>query len=76
MREAIKGSYMKISYDEKHDLAYIQFSKKKPQRAVEIGEGIAVHVTKKNELVALEIFDAKKRVPIESLFELEEAKHL
>ncbi|HLF90128.1 MAG TPA: DUF2283 domain-containing protein [Anaerolineales bacterium] len=65
---------MKISYDKKYDLAYIQFSKKKPQRAVEIGEGIAVHVTKKNELVALEIFDARRHVPIQSLFELQEVK--
>jgi len=70
----LKKFRMKISYDKKYDLAYIEFSKKKPQRAVEIGKGIAVHVTRKDELVALEIFDAKKRVQIESLFELQEVE--
>ncbi len=65
---------MKIQYDKKYDLAYIEFSKKKPQRAVEVSKGIAVHVTAKDELVALEIFSATKRVPIRSLFLLEETK--
>ncbi len=65
---------MEISYDKKYDLVYIQFCEKKPPRAVEIGKGIAVHVTRKNEWVALEIFYAKQRVPIRSLFELLEVK--
>jgi hypothetical protein len=33
-----------------------------------------VSVTRKNEGVAIEIFDAKRRVPIQGLFELKEKR--
>jgi uncharacterized protein YuzE len=62
---------MKVRYDEKHDIAYIRFSLKKPDGAIEIDEGVVLDTTAANEIVGLEIFDAAKRLPIESLFQLE-----
>lgn len=52
----------------------LNFQKRKPQRAIEVDKGFAFHVTAKGELVALEIFNAAKRVPLQDLFELKEAK--
>lgn len=62
---------MKVSYDEKHDVAYIQFSEKKPDGAIEIDEGIVLDTTADNEIVGIEIFDASRRMPLDSLFALE-----
>ncbi|HHT9119813.1 MAG TPA: DUF2283 domain-containing protein [Candidatus Hypogeohydataceae bacterium YC41] len=61
---------MKISYDKEHDIAYIQFSTKKPEGAIEIEEGVVLDTTEKDEIVGIEIFDASKRLPLESLFEV------
>ena len=62
---------MKVHYDEKHDIAYIRFSQKKPDGAIEIDEGVVLDTTAENEIVGIEIFDAIKRLPIKSLFQLE-----
>jgi uncharacterized protein YuzE len=62
---------MKVRYDAKHDIAYIRFSQKKPDGAIEIDEGIVLDTTAKDEIVGIEIFDATKRLPIKSLFQLE-----
>jgi uncharacterized protein YuzE len=62
---------MKVSYDKKRDIAYIQFSRKKPDGAIEIAEGVVLDTTAKNEIVGIEIFDASKRLPVKSLFTLE-----
>lgn len=64
---------MKVSYDEQHDVAYIQFSDKKPDGAVEIDEGVVLDTTAEREIVGIEIFDASRRMPLESLFALEKA---
>lgn len=63
---------MKVSYDEKLDIAYIQFSRKKPDGAIEIDEGVVLDTTSQNEIVGIEIFNARKRLPLKSLctFEL------
>jgi uncharacterized protein YuzE len=62
---------MKVRYDEKHDIAYIRFSPKKPDGAIEIDEGVILDTTAEDEIVGMEIFDATRRVPIQSLFQLE-----
>jgi len=64
---------MKVHYDVEHDIAYIRFSRKKPEGAIEIDEGVGLDTTAENEIVGIEIFDAKKRLPLESLFRLEVA---
>jgi len=52
----------------KHDIAYIRFSRKKPDGAIEIDEGVVLDTTADNEIVAIEIFDATKSLPVKSLF--------
>lgn len=64
---------MLVSYDESVDAAYIVLSSKSPEGGVEVGEGVVLHVTKDDEIVAIEILDASKRFPIESLFTLKVA---
>lgn len=61
---------MKVSYDKEHDIAYIQFSDKKPAGAIEIEEGVVLDITEKNEIVGIEIFDAGKRLPLETLYRI------
>ncbi len=62
---------MKIKYDKEVDAAYIQMSSKKPDGAIEIAEGVVLHTTAKNEIVAIEILDAAKKIPIKTLYKLE-----
>lgn len=62
---------MKIKYDKEVDAAYIQMSSKKPDGAVEIAEGVVLHTTASNEIVAIEILDAAKKIPIKTLYKLE-----
>ena len=62
---------MKVIYDKEADAAFIRMSNKKPDGAVEITEGVILHTTKKNEIVAIEILDAAKKIPITTLFKLE-----
>ena len=62
---------MKIKYDKKADAAYIQLSSKKPDGAVEIAEGVALHTTANNEIVSIEILDASRKFPVKTLYKLE-----
>ncbi|MFQ5771025.1 MAG: DUF2283 domain-containing protein [bacterium] len=62
---------MKVSYDSQIDAAFIKLSNKKPFGAIEIEEGIIIHATKKNEIVAIEILDASQKFTIEELFKFE-----
>jgi uncharacterized protein YuzE len=62
---------MKVSYDKEIDAAYIRFTSKKPQGAIELQEGVILHVTDKDEIVALEILNAGKHLPVRNLFSLE-----
>jgi uncharacterized protein YuzE len=52
-------------------IAYIRFSRKKPDGAIEIDEGVVLDTTAANEIVGIEIFDAATRLPVKSLFRLE-----
>jgi len=65
---------MKVSYDKAVDAAYLQFTTQTPQSAIEIEEGVILHVTNRDEIVALEILDASKHLPIQNLFSLEVAE--
>ena len=62
---------MKVRYDEEVDAAYIQLSSKKPKAAIEIKEGVILHVANKRELVGIEILDASERFPIRNLHTLQ-----
>jgi uncharacterized protein YuzE len=62
---------MKVSYDSKADAAYIKLSKGKPYGAIEIDEGVVIHVTKNNRLISIEILDASKRFNVNELFTYE-----
>jgi uncharacterized protein YuzE len=62
---------MQVRYDAKHDMAYIRFSGKKPDGAIEIDEGVVLDTTADDEIVGIEIFNASKRLPVKSLFRLE-----
>jgi uncharacterized protein YuzE len=59
----------KVQYDAKHDIAYIRFSQKNPDGAIEIDEGVVLDTTAEDEIVGIEIFDAARRLPIQSLFQ-------
>ncbi len=62
---------MKVRYDKDIDAAYIQMSSKKPDGAVEVAEGVVLHTTAKKEIVAIEILDAGKKIPIKTLYKLD-----
>ena len=61
---------MKVRYDEEVDVAYIQLSSKRPKGAIEVKEGVVVHVANKDEIVGIEILDASHRFPIRNLHTL------
>lgn len=65
---------MKVQYDKQADAALIQFSSKRPAGGVEIKEGVILHVTDGDKIVALEILDASERIPLRNLFKLEVSK--
>jgi len=62
---------VKVKYDKEANAAYIQLSSKKPDGAIEMAEGVILHTTSKNEIVAIEILDATKKFPIKTLYKLE-----
>jgi len=57
---------MKVQYD-----AYILLSNLKPDGAIEISEGVNLDVTDKDEIVGIEILNASKRFPLDTLFKYE-----
>ncbi len=62
---------MKVSYDSEMDVAYIQFSTKKPDGGVELADGVILHTTANDEVVGLEIIRASKKLPVKNLFNYE-----
>ena len=62
---------MKVSYDKKHDIAYIRFSNRKPDGAIEIDEGVVLDTTADNKIVGIELFNASQKVPLKNLFSIE-----
>jgi len=62
---------LKVRYDKEADAAYIQLSSKKPEGGIELAEGIILHTTSRDEIVAIEILDASKKFPVKNLYKLE-----
>ena len=62
---------MKVRYDHEVDAAYIQLSTRKPQGAIEIKEGVILHVANQEEIVGIEILNASERFPIRNLHTLQ-----
>jgi len=61
------GDYMKIKYDSKGDVMDIKFQEGKYSISKEVAEGIIVDYTKEGKVIRIEILDASKRMPKESI---------
>ena len=66
---------MHVRYDKEVNAAYIKLSSKRPEGAIEINEGVILHVTKDDKIVGIEILEASTKVPIKSLFNLKVDKY-
>ena len=64
---------MQVRYDKEADAAYIRLSGKRPQGAVELDEGVILHLTEDDKIVAIEILDASQRFPVKNLFKYQVA---
>ncbi|HEY3875634.1 MAG TPA: DUF2283 domain-containing protein [Candidatus Kapabacteria bacterium] len=62
---------MKISYDTHADTAYIQLSDIEPDEVVEGPEGITFDMTEDGRLMGIEILEASKKFPIDTLNKFE-----
>lgn len=62
---------MKIFYDQDVDAAYLQFTKEEPGGVVEVSEGVNLDLTEDGKIVGIEILDASKSFPLQSLFTCE-----
>jgi uncharacterized protein YuzE len=62
---------VKIFHDKEVDGAYIRLQEKQPMGVIEVAEGINIDVTDKGEIVGIEILDASKKIPLNSLFTCE-----
>lgn len=61
---------MTVRYDKDVDATSLQLSSKRPKGAVEVKEGVVVHVANKDEIVGIEILKASERFPIRNLHTL------
>jgi len=55
---------MKVYYDPKHDVMYIEFSEKEVVDTVEVEEGILIDYGENREIVGIEIIDASQRLNV------------
>jgi len=62
---------MKIFYDQDVDAAYLQFTEEKPGGVVEVSEGVNLDLTEDGKIVGIEILNASKNFPLQSLFTCE-----
>jgi uncharacterized protein YuzE len=62
---------MKIYYDQKVDAAYLGLSEEDPSGVVEVSEGVNLDLTKEGRIVGIEILNASKNFPLQSLFTCE-----
>jgi uncharacterized protein YuzE len=61
---------IQVRYDKDIDAAYIKLSSKRPEGAIEIDEGVILHVTRDDKIVGIEILEASSKIPIKNLFSL------
>jgi uncharacterized protein YuzE len=62
--------FMQVRYDKEVDAAYIKLSSKRPEGAIEIDEGVILHVTEDDKIVGIEILEASSKIPVKNLFNL------
>lgn len=67
--QSLKGicENMKITYDPRADAMNIKFQEGKYEISKEVAEGIIVDYTKTGKVIRIEILDASRRIPKESL---------
>ena len=58
---------MKVTYDKEVDAVFMRLSQKRPKGAIELQEGIILHVTEDEKIVGIEILNARKRLPVATL---------
>ena len=61
---------MQVRYDKEVDAAYIKLSSKRPEGAIEVDEGVILHVTEDDKIVGIEILKVSSKIPIKNLFNL------
>ena len=61
---------MKIYYDSKYDVMYIEFSDKKVADTVEVEEGILIDYGRDKEIIGIEVIDASHRLKAMPLKEI------
>ncbi len=59
---------MRVSYDKEADAVYIEIAEGKPDGVIEVKEGINIDVTKEGNILGIELLDASKKIPLNSLF--------
>gem|GEM_PF-470373 len=59
---------MKITYDKEVDAAYIKMSDGQPTGVIEIAEGVNLDMTEDGQIIGIEILDATKKFPLQTLF--------
>jgi len=59
------GEKLHITYDPEADAMNIKFQKSEYDISKEIAEGIIVDYTKEGKVIAIEILDVSKRMPLE-----------
>jgi uncharacterized protein YuzE len=62
---------MKIYYDQEVDAAYLRLSEETSTGVIEVDEGVNLDVTEDGKIVGIEILDATKKFPLQSLFTCE-----
>ena len=62
---------MKIYYDKNVDAAYLRMSDEQATGVVEVSEGVNLDLTEDGKIVGIEILDATKKFPLQSLFSCE-----
>lgn len=58
---------MRINYDEGDDAMYIRFSEAEHYQSDEVKEGVILDFDKEGRIVALELLDVSRRLPMASM---------
>jgi uncharacterized protein YuzE len=66
---------MQVRYDKDVDAVYIKLSSKRPEGAIEIDEGVILHVAGDDKIAGIEILEASAKIPIKNLFNLSVDKY-
>ncbi|MFO7554369.1 MAG: DUF2283 domain-containing protein [Desulfobacterales bacterium] len=62
---------MKIYYDQEVDAAYLRLSEEIPAGVIEVSEAVTLDPTEDGKIVGIEILNASKNFPLQSLFTCE-----